>query len=111
MGNGDELGRLIFEGGFPDELSLTSFCMSVGVFHDRRVDEGRIPFGLRVDDLTSYEVCSLILNDQSGKEMDLRKMNRLLEEHLLGGIDLVLEKTGNTSGLESMIRLTKLMPP
>jgi len=111
MGNGDELGSLIFEGGFPDELSLISFCLSVGVFHNRRVDEGRIPFGLKVDDLTSYEVCSLILNYQSLKEMNLRKMNKILEEHLLGGIEMVIEKTRNTSGLESLTRLTKLMPP
>jgi hypothetical protein len=111
VGNENEIGRLMIEGGFPDEISLISFCMSVGVFHNRRMKHGSIPFGLKVDDLTSYEVCSLIINDQSEEELELREMNMLLEEHLLGGINMILEEIKGTSGLESLKRASKLMPP
>lgn len=107
----ERLEALVMEGGFPDERSLLSFCLSAGVFHDRKAKTSEIPFGLRIEDLHSYKVCSLILNDASVEEMDIKTMNRLLEQHLFGGIEIVMDRIKRRSGLDALISLTKLMPP
>ena len=106
-----DVGILIFEGGFPDERSLASFCLSIGVLHDRRSGKGDIPFGLEIDDLDSYELCSLVLIDQMKEDIDLRSMNRLLGEYARGGAEMVLETMKGKMGFEALNSLLKLMPP
>ena len=106
-----EIGRLVFEGGFPDENSLLSFCLSVGVLHDRRAFDIDLPYDIKVEDLSSYELCSLILHDQSGDEKDLQVVTNTLDEHLKGGILLVRKTIKGRSGIDALISLIKLIPP
>jgi hypothetical protein len=104
------ISQLIGEGGFPDERSFLSFCLSAGVFYGRRSQKEE-NLGIPLDELTSYHICSLVVLFENGGEMETDRMRDLLREYLNGGIQLVREKTAGKHGMEPLFEVANIMPP
>jgi hypothetical protein len=104
------LSNLICEGGFPDEDSLLSLGMAIGVFHDVRGETGVSSEILDIERLSAYELCAIMVNDQSVKEVDIERMKDILFGHLLGGLSMMEEKVGRKRGIDAFIAVATMLP-
>jgi len=111
----DPLGpvsHLIGEPGFPSKEALGSFCLAVGLFHDRKADPGKGP--PRNWDPTKYDAWPMIelIAYRAGAAADDRsRMKELLYAHLLAGVEMVEKTVGKRSGLSALKELSRFVPP
>lgn len=106
-----DLSRLITEGGFREEKDLLSFALAVGVFNDRKGDPSVIPERVVVDSLSAYPLCALIIDDNKPGYLSIEEMARVLQEHLAGGLELMVERAkgrSETDALKEMVGMTPL---
>ncbi|HHD16857.1 MAG TPA: hypothetical protein ENK47_09125 [Euryarchaeota archaeon] len=105
-----ELAGLICEGGFPDERSLLSFAMSLGVFHGKRKEPEGSTNLIDVQELESYPLCVLVITDGGRSDMEPSRVREVLAEHLHAGLSMMKVEVDRSRGTRALRRIASLLP-
>ncbi|MFO8050795.1 MAG: hypothetical protein R6V01_03760 [Thermoplasmatota archaeon] len=106
----EQLLSLIGEGMFPDQSSLLSFCLAVGLSEDVR-NNG--PFSSVPGDLTEWEIwpmVQIVVHDMDSSVSDMTGMRKFLLPFLNGGTELVIQRIGGSKGIKALRKISELLP-
>lgn len=104
--------HLIGETGFPSKDDLASFCLSVGLFHDHKVDKEEKP-QKKWDPLLyktgpMLEIIAYQLDPKLQKRIEIK---HLLYQYYLGGIEIVSKKVLMKAQIAALRELSGFIPP
>lgn len=104
--------HLIGETGFPSKEDLGSFCLSVGLFHGKRIGTKTKPprswdpllFGTG----PMLEVIAYTMEPSIKDRVGIRD---LLYEYYLGGVEMIVEKISGMTQMEALRSISGFIPP
>jgi hypothetical protein len=105
-----DLEFLICEGGFPDEKSLTSFALALGIFNDVEGDSGDMDGMISPETLPSYSLSALVLSDGGRKDISMDRMREMMLRRIAGGLDLIITKVRGKSSIPALKELASMIP-
>lgn len=104
----EALEPLVCEGGFPDEGSLASFALALGIFHDRKGGYEDIMPAPEI--LPSYSLAALIISDGGSRDLDVEEMRKEMMARISGGYEILYEICQGKSAQSALKQIAKLVP-
>ena len=97
---------------FRDRNSLFSMALGLGIFLDRKGNhcEGG---SIKVDpaDLDIWPMVQLIIHGSYPEVETMEEMNGIIEDYLIGGLDIMAERVEGKEGIDALEALADLLPP
>ena len=104
--------HLIGEPGFSSNDDLGSFCLSVGLFHDRRIKtEVKTPKTWNPWHFRTWPMLEVIAYNKGPSLKDRSEIRDLLYQYYLGGVNIIVKKVSNKTQISALKDLSEFIPP
>jgi hypothetical protein len=103
---------LIGDPGFRSKEDLGSFCLSVGLYHEKKaVTEVDPPRSWDPSRFDTWPMLEIIVHTKEPSIEDMSGIKHILYQYYLGGVEMVTAHTTGTGGLGSLKKLSRFIPP
>ena len=104
--------NLIGEHGFSSKEELASFCLSVGIFHDRRTKKHtRSPRSWDPSVYKTWPMLQIIAYNMNPSIKNHSEIKDFLYQYYLGGVEMITRKVSEKPILSALKDLSEFIPP